>query len=217
MPRGTKDDDVDVGLSVLSDRDEALRVHIDALRKSARHYSSLYSRPEYSAFTSLTKSICSQQIGTKAARTIFGRVKDLCPSTSSIDVCPRAAHLASDDILRQAGLSAAKRKSIKDLASRFVHGELSDEVLSSVDDMDRLGKLLLPVKGIGPWTVQMFGIFYLGLPDVEVLNDLGVRKGCAKIYGLKHAPSKEAMARISSRWRPHRSLGARLCWKALDI
>lgn len=214
-PRLYKRHHVEQGLEVLAGQSELVRARVEQLTEA--HLESLCGKPTLTSFTSLIKSICSQQLSTKAARTIYGRVLDLVPAANGVDVCPNAVAGCSEVDLRSAGLSTAKLRSVKDLAARFVDGQLSDELLSSVEDVDRLGELLLDVKGIGPWTVQMFAIFFLRLPDVEVLNDLGVRKGCAKLYNLKQVPSKEAMEAYCKQWKPYRSLGAHLCWKILDM
>ena len=75
---------------------------------------------------------------------------------------------------------------------------------------------LTRTRSPGPWTVQMFAIFFVRFADIMVTGDLGVQKGCAKIYALRATPTKLKMESIAKTWTPYRSLGAMLCWKALE-
>ncbi len=79
-----------------------------------------------------------------------------------------------------------------------------------------LSLALALARSPGPWTVQMFAIFFVRFADIEVTGDLGVQKGCAKIYALRSTPTRLKMESIAKTWTPYRSLGAMLCWKALD-
>ena len=232
-PRLLKRAHVESGLEVLGKKHKGFARVIQRLTDAQIETLHQTTPAPNSAFTSLTRSICSQQLSTKAARTIFSRVQRLVPAqepheethdvnvgkkhnTTDIAVCPHAVHAAAEEDLRQAGLSTNKIRSIKDLASRFVTGTLSDDILAAAEDIDELEALLLDVKGIGPWTVQMFAIFFLRFPDVPVTGDLGVRKGYAKIFSTS-LPSPTAMEKVVISWAPYRSLGAHLCWKALDM
>lgn len=229
-PRLVRVEHVEEGLRSLSRSTPELAKAIALL--SSSQIEAMSARPAHTAFTSLIKSICSQQLSTKAARTIFTRIQQLVPApaptlttaaipTATIvstvaNVCPHALHAVPEEELRQAGLSTAKVRSVKDLAFRFVEGTLSETLLANAEDIEELQHLLLCVRGIGPWTVQMFAIFFLRLPDVAVTGDLGVQKGYAKIRRMTK-PTKLAMESVTMRWKPYRSLGAMVCWKALDM
>jgi len=75
---------------------------------------------------------------------------------------------------------------------------------------------LLIVKGVGPWTAEMFLMFALGRPDVFSTRDLGLQNAIVKIYGLKKKPDEKKLLKISSKWSPYRTTASRILWKILD-
>ena len=215
-PRLLKRAHIESGIEALGKQDERLARFVSGQETRLEVFP---SPPQKSAFSALARSICSQQLSTKAAATIYTRLQKAVPAENDDDtcVCPHAVSTATEEELRRVGLSQSKVRSIKDLSSRFIAGTLSDEKLAAVEDLAELEALLLDVKGIGPWTAQMFAIFFLRLPDIAVTGDLGVRKGCAKIYGLSSLPTPKVMETIVESWWPHRTLGACLSWKAADL
>jgi DNA-3-methyladenine glycosylase II len=76
--------------------------------------------------------------------------------------------------------------------------------------------MLLPVRGIGPWSVDMFLMFFLARPDVLPVGDLGIRKAMQIEYGLAELPKPDQMEQIAEPWRPHRSLASLYLWESLD-
>lgn len=116
-------------------------------------------------------------------------------------------------VLRSAGLSRAKAASIRDLAERVVSGRLRLSGWASLSD-DEIVERLAAVRGIGPWTAQMFLIFELNRPDVWPTGDLGVRTGYARIHGLVELPAPAALAARGEPYRPYRTVAAWYCWRA---
>jgi DNA-3-methyladenine glycosylase II len=174
--------------------------------------------PDTSAcpFTSLCRSICYQQLHTKAAATIYARFLEVCAETGTSQLTPEAIVKTSSEDLRAAGLSQSKVSYVKDLSEFFLSGSIDTSSIRSMG-IDELGRdHLLKVKGIGPWTVDMFGIFFVGLTDVVPLSDLGIKKGIQKTYGLKKIPTKKEIEEISEHWKPFRSLGSWLMWRSLE-
>ena len=129
---------------------------------------------------------------------------------------PEKVLAAPEDALRSAGLSASKLSYIRDLSARFQSGELSEASLAALDDDDDLARRLLAVKGIGPWTVCMFSMFYLRRPDILATGDLAVRKGMAKLYGLKALPTPKECEAIAAPWAPYRTVGTFLMYRACE-
>ena len=76
---------------------------------------------------------------------------------------------------------------------------------------------LVPVRGIGPWTAQMFLMFRLGRPDVLPVLDLGVRKGAQRIYRTRALPDAARLEKIARNWRPWASVASWYCWRVLDL
>jgi DNA-3-methyladenine glycosylase II len=117
--------------------------------------------------------------------------------------------------LRKAGLSAAKAKSVRDLASKVRSGKVVVHDLEEQTD-EEVVRRLTTVWGIGEWTAQMYLMFRLHRPDVWPVLDLGVRSGYAKILGLDGAPTAKALEPLGEAYRPWRSAAAFYCWRALE-
>ncbi len=167
--------------------------------------------PQDAHFAALIRSICFQQLAGAAAATIHGRVVDALDG----EVTPQAIEATGDEPLRGAGLSAGKLASIRDLARKVADGTVP------LDDVDRLPddevtQRLVQVRGIGPWTADMFLIFQLRRPDVWPVGDLGVRAGYGRLHGLEEPPSPKELEPLGEPYRPWRSAAAWYCWRAVE-
>ncbi len=167
-------------------------------------------RVKESPFHYLVRSIVFQQLAGAAAHTIHGRFVEALHGK----VTPRAIGGASDDSLRGAGLSRGKLAAIRDLATKASSLRLDE--LPWVDD-DEVVARLTTVRGIGPWTAQMYLMFALRRPDVWPAGDLGVRAGYARIHGWPNPPGEKDMPPLGEAYRPWRSAAAWYCWQALEI
>ena len=163
------------------------------------------------AFAALARSILYQQLATGAAAAIHARFAALYGGRPT----PAAVLATPDADLRAAGLSAAKATSVKDLAAKVLDGTVELHGLSRLDD-DEIVERLGAVRGIGPWTAQMFLIFQLNRPDVWPVGDYGVRAGYARIAGLPAPPPPRELAGAGERYRPWRTVAAWYCWRAVD-
>ena len=163
------------------------------------------------AFGALARSICFQQLAGAAASAIHGRFAALFDGRPT----PAAVAATPEDVLRGVGLSAAKVASIKDLAAKSLDGTVRLEGWARMDD-DEIVDRLVKVRGIGPWTAQMFLIFTLNRPDVWPTGDLGVRAGYGRMHGLAEAPTPAELAAAGDLYRPYRSIAAWYCWRVLD-
>ena len=171
-------------------------------------------RPPYDPFQALLRSIIYQQLSTKAAATIHGRVMDLFPDAEH--PAPQQILATPDETLRGVGVSRAKVAAIKDLAARTEDGTVPPmDVLETLDDETIIERLTV-VRGVGRWTVEMLLLFYLGRPDILPITDLGVRKGFMLTYGLAELPTPKQLQAHGERWRPFRSVASWYCWRALD-
>ncbi|HSG50129.1 MAG TPA: hypothetical protein VLA43_20050, partial [Longimicrobiales bacterium] len=160
-------------------------------------------------FEYLVRSIVFQQLAGAAAYTIHGRFVEALKGK----VTPRSIGSTSDETLRGAGLSRGKLAAIRDLAERASSLEL--EKLPWVED-EGVVRRLTTVRGIGPWTAQMYLMFALRRPDVWPAGDLGVRAGYARIHGLAGTPGEKEMPPLGEAYRPWRSAAAWYCWQALE-
>jgi DNA-3-methyladenine glycosylase II len=162
-------------------------------------------------FAALLKAIVSQQLSTKAARTIYARLMAL------FDGVPTPSGLArlDDDRLRAAGLSSQKLRYMRDLGTRVADGSLPLHTLDAMSDDDVI-VALTQVKGIGRWTAEMFLMFRLHRPDVLPVGDLGIVKAVQKAYGLRKTPTPDRLHEIGEAWRPYRSVACWYLWRSLN-
>ena len=165
-----------------------------------------------STFETIARAITYQQLSGAAAGTIWGRVLD----TMGGELRPDEVLRRRDTTLRKAGLSAAKTRSIKDLARHVVDGRLEPESLDSLDD-DDVVEHLTQVKGIGPWSAHMHLIFSLGRMDVWPVGDLGVRVGLQKFRGDLNAPTDKQALPMGDAYAPYRSILAWYMWRIHDV
>jgi DNA-3-methyladenine glycosylase II len=163
------------------------------------------------AYGALLRAIVGQQLSTKAARTIYGRVLDVFGGTNP---SPQQLLDADEDELRGAGLSGRKVEYLRDLASHVLSGELELERLADLDDETAIEEIVA-VRGLGQWTAEMFLLFHLERPDVLSGGDLGIRKAIQIEYGLEEMPSPQEVVEMGERWSPHRSLASLYLWESL--
>ena len=173
------------------------------------------SRREHAtdAFQSLAEAIIYQQLSGKAAATILKRF---------IALWPRKKFPTPEDVLkikipklRLAGLSGQKASYLKDLAAKFKDGTINPKLFAKMTDAEIL-EHVVRVKGIGPWTGQMFLMFTLHRPDVLPTGDLGIQKGFQKLFKLRSLPTPEKMEKLSKNWRGHRTLACMYLWRYVD-
>jgi DNA-3-methyladenine glycosylase II len=163
------------------------------------------------AYGALLRAIVGQQLSTKAARTIYGRVLEIFDGTTP---SPGQLLEASEADLRGAGLSGRKVEYIRDLASHVLDGELELDRLDQLSDEEAIAEIVA-VRGLGQWTAEMFLIFHLERPDVLSGGDLGIRKAVQIEYGLGEIPAPTRVLEIGEPWRPHRSLASLYLWESL--
>ncbi len=170
--------------------------------------------PTTNAVQSLARAIVGQQLSGAAASTIWKRVLAIYPRSKF----PGAAKLLEtpDSDLRAAGLSGAKAASIKDLARHVVEKRLVPSKLPIANDED-IAAMLLPIRGIGPWSVDMFLMFALARPDVLPVGDLGIKKGMQLHFNLRKLPEADRMLKLAAPWRPYRTIASWYMWRLLEL
>jgi len=169
-------------------------------------------RVDKSPFRMLIRAVIGQQLSVAAAHTIWTRFIEL---NGTKRVSPSSLLKIADPELRQVGISGAKIRSIRGIQQRFANRELSVPQLRVLSD-DDVKKALCTLRGIGPWTADMFLMFGLGRIDVFPFGDLGLANAIGKFYGCGERPDTEAMLEIGNRWSPYRTIGTWYCWRGLD-
>jgi DNA-3-methyladenine glycosylase II len=168
-------------------------------------------RPASTRFAVLASAICYQQLAGKAAASIHARFV----AAVGGEVTPANVLATPVDMLRGAGLSAAKAAAIMDLAAKVAGGQVSLERIGRMSDEDVVDHLV-QVRGIGRWTAEMFLLGTLGRLDVWPVGDYGVRAGFASAWGLPEIPTPALLMAAGERYRPYRSVVAWYCWRVVD-
>ena len=164
------------------------------------------------AYGALLRSIVGQQLSTKAARTIYGRMTELFDGHAPT---PQQLLAVDPERIRAAGLSYSKIAYLRDLAQHVEDGSLELQRLPELSD-DEVSAQLTAVKGLGQWTADMFLIFHLGRPDVLPVSDLGIRRAVAVEYRMRKLPDPKRLEKVARPWRPYRSLACLFLWSSLD-
>lgn len=182
----------------LSKRDRKLGAFISAVGHIERNY-------DEDTFAFLVRLIATQQISNKAAATVMARFR------AQFALTPQTLGAVSAEDIQSVGISMRKANYIKGLCEEVENG-LDLEGLRSLTDEEIAAKLL-PVKGIGPWTVEMLLIFSLERPDVVSFGDYGIRKGMMNLYGLKEL-DKARFDRLRKRYSPYGTVASLYLWEA---
>ncbi|HEY2433422.1 MAG TPA: DNA-3-methyladenine glycosylase [Vicinamibacterales bacterium] len=172
---------------------------------------SLLDTPAIPPFPALVRTITSQQISTKAAATIHGRLVGLMPG----GVTPAALLILADEELRGAGLSRQKSAYLRDLATKVQSGELPVDALHELSD-DEIIEAIVTVKGLGRWSAEMFLMFRLRRPDVLPVDDLGIVNAIQRLYKLRTRPKADRIRKIGEAWRPYRTVACWYLWRSLE-
>jgi len=167
--------------------------------------------PKPDAYGALLRTVVGQQLSSKAARTIYGRILEMFGGKTP---SPEQILAASEQDLRGAGLSGRKVEYIRDLAAHVRSGELELDRLEELGDEEVIEEIVA-VRGLGRWSAEMFLIFHLERPDVTSTGDLGLRRAMQVEYGLEELPGDQQFLEIAERWRPHRSLASIYLWESL--
>ena len=168
-------------------------------------------RPKEDAYGTLLRAIVGQQLSTKAAFTIFGRIQEMFGGRTP---SPQEVLDADPDALRACGLSGRKVEYVQDLARHVSSGELEVDRLPELSDEEVVAEITA-VRGLGVWTAHMFMMFHLERPDVLPVGDLGIRAAARNEYGLDELPAAAELEEIAEAWRPHRTLACIYLWGSL--
>lgn len=158
-------------------------------------------------FTALVNSIIYQQLSMKAANSIWDKF-----TTTFTEITPNQMLTVTNDTFREIGLSNSKIKYIRNIAEAIVSGKLT---INQYEEMtnDAIRRQLLKVKGIGPWTVEMFLIFSLRRENILSYGDLGLRKGIKWLYNLNDLPSERTFEKYKRMFSPYGTYAAFYLWE----
>ena len=166
-------------------------------------------KPKVSQYQSLIRAVIAQQVSTAAAQTITGRLENKCAGSITAE---RVGALSLKQ-LQSVGLTGAKVRTISELTSAVLSGELNFRKFAHMSD-EEIVKELVPLFGIGRWTVEMFLIFHLGRLDVWPVGDLAVRRGWDNLHRNPEPIKPKALEDLGEQFAVMRSVVAWYCWRA---
>ena len=195
--------------------DDAIKALIAADARLAAVIARLKDKPKFvprrkHGFEALVDIVVSQQLSVAASDTIFGRVK-----AKVVPFDPATLLATKAEVLRACGLSAPKQRHMKSIASAILDGSLDLKRVRAMQDDDARAHLTA-VKGIGPWTADIYLMGSLGRADIWPVGDVALQAAIARALKLRKRPNKKGMEKISRNWKPWRTIAARLFWMHED-
>ena len=166
-------------------------------------------KPKLSQYQSLIRAVIAQQVSTAAARTITGRLEAKCAGS----ITAERVGVLSLKQLQSVGLTGAKVRTISELTSAALSGEINFRKFAKMSDEEIIQELV-PLFGIGRWTVEMFLIFHLGRLDVWPIGDLAVRRGWDNLHGNSEPIKPKVLQGLGDQFTGMRSVVAWYCWRA---
>ena len=203
MKTHSLDQEIERGIRFLAKNDKKLAPVIKRIGK-------LNYRSQRTAFDSLARIIIGQQLSGKAAETIYQRVR---AKTINKRVTLKSISAVNDQDLRSCGLSGAKTRAIRDLVDKIESGQLKIRSFSHMSD-DEVAEAIIGVKGLGPWSAQMYLMFVLCRLDIFSAGDLGIQNAICRMYGKDKA--KTDYDKFAERWKPYRTIACWYLWASLD-
>jgi DNA-3-methyladenine glycosylase II len=164
----------------------------------------------HNPFHTLARAVVGQQISVKAADSIWSRLEKHLETISS-----ESFLRLEMETLRGCGLSRQKVEYLTAIANAFHEGTLTPDQWAEMSDGD-VRRQLVRVRGIGPWTAEMFLIFHLHRPDVFPLGDLGLINAIQGAYADERPLNTEEIRQLAKRWQPYRTVATWYLWRSLD-
>ena len=171
-----------------------------------------YNRPHFplsgSPFKSLIKYIIYQQLSLSSAKAIYSRFLNLFDKNYN----DKSIYKTPDSRFKEIGISKQKTNYIKSISKYFIDHNIDFQKLNNRQIYDKL----IEIRGVGPWTIDMFLMFTLYRTDVLPIGDLGIKKGFKILYGLNELPSDKFMLIKSKKWSPYKTIASMYIWKIVD-
>lgn len=163
-------------------------------------------RREAAGFQGLAGIVIAQQVSAASADAIWRRTQRTLGTVSA-----KTVSRTDDATLRSCGLSAPKARTLRAVTEAVQAGQLDFKQLNRAPD-DEIHATLTAIKGIGPWSADIYIMFCLGRADAWAAGDLALQVAIARIFELRDKPSAEEALTIAERWRPWRGVAARMLW-----
>jgi DNA-3-methyladenine glycosylase II len=187
------------GIQALTSQDR----HLAAIT-AAYGPSPLWDRDE--GYHTLINIILEQQVSLASAQAAYSRLEKALGT-----ITPEGFLQLSDGKLKEIGFSRQKTLYGRELAKAIVRGDLNLPMLAAMED-EKAKNGLMKIKGIGSWTADIYLIMALGRPDIWPGGDIALASAYQRTHGLPYRPKTEELNGLSEKWRPWRSVAARLLW-----
>ena len=186
-------------LNALAKRDDDVREALTAYGKPKPRI-----RPE--GFETFVNTVVAQQISTRAANAIMGRVRKRLPRLT-----PRTLMKVSDEDLRAAGLSFRKIEYLRGLAEADLSGQLGIKKLGELSDEEAIERIV-QLRGFGRWSAEIYLMFSLGRRDIFPTDDLALQVALGRLKGLDKRPTAKEARALTESWAPYRSAASLFLW-----
>ena len=186
-------------LNALAKRDDDVREALTAYGKPKPRI-----RPE--GFETFVNTVVAQQISTRAANAIMGRVRKRLPRLT-----PRTLMKVSDEDLRAAGLSFRKIEYLRGLAEAELSGQLGIKKLGELSDEEAIERIV-QLRGFGRWSAEIYLMFSLGRRDIVPADDLALQVALGRLKGLDKRPTAKEARALTESWAPYRSAASLFLW-----
>lgn len=191
--------DIVEGLKKLGKLDETLL-------RIIKYTPSVPLRREQSGFPGLVRIIIGQHVSTASAAAIHARFVEAIQPVS-----PKYYLETPEETLIQIGLTRAKQATITALSQAILNETLNLEEINQLDEHQAVAQLIA-IKGIGPWTAEVYLLFCAGHPDIFAAGDLALREAVRHAYDMQTRPSEKELRQIATKWSPYRGIATRLFW-----
>ena len=182
------------------------------LGKLFKQYSNYGISSRGEALETLMRSIVGQQISIQAAASVWGKLAKLIGNINPVKVLS-----ASFEDLKSCGLSKQKTQYIINIAEHFKTKKITNHSYWDERSYQTIYDELITIKGIGPWTAEMFGMFYLLEKDIFPIKDIGIIRAMNQVYGNEgEALDLNEIIKIADKWKPYRSVACWFLWRSID-
>ena len=182
------------------------------LGKLFKQYSNYGISSRGEALETLMRSIVGQQISIQAAASVWGKLAKLIGNIN-----PDKVLSASFEDLKSCGLSKQKTQYIINIAEHFKTKKITNHSYWDERSYQTIYDELITIKGIGPWTAEMFGMFYLLEKDIFPIKDIGIIRAMNQVYGNEgEALDLNEIIKIADKWKPYRSVACWFLWRSID-
>ena len=159
----------------------------------------------------MLRAIVGQQISVKAAASVWNKIIDLIKIIE-----PNKVLSTSKEKLKLCGLSKQKTQYILNISEHFKINNIIDDTYWEERTYLSVYEELITIKGIGPWTAEMFGMFYLLEKDIFPLKDVGILRAMYQLYNNGERIDIDKIVKISDTWKPYRSVACWFLWRSID-